>query len=264
MILADIVADTRLLVSRRKVERSEVELRERAAGQAPPLDLCRYLSQPGVSIIAEVKRASPSKGALNLNLEPSQQAQVYARAGAEAVSVLTESTHFRGCLEDLTAAREGLSDLGAQRPLLRKDFIVDPYQLLEARAWGADAVLLIVGALDDAALSELMASTLALGMTPLVEVHGEAELARALAIDPPLIGINNRNLRDFAVDLSTTQRLRGAIPQGVLVVSESGIHQPEQMRLLAQMGVDAALIGEALVTADDPAAKLRELKEAGR
>ncbi|MBN1399701.1 MAG: indole-3-glycerol phosphate synthase TrpC [Anaerolineae bacterium] len=264
MILDDIVADTRLLVSRRKAEHPEALLRERAVGQAPPLDLCRHLSQPRVSIIAEVKRASPSKGVLNLELEPSQQAQVYARAGAEAISVLTEPTRFRGRLEDLSAAREGLAALPAQRPLLRKDFVVDPYQLVEARAWGADAVLLIVAALDDAALSELMAGALALGMTPLVEVHNEAELARALAIDPPLIGINNRNLRDFTVDLSTTQRLRSAIPQGVLVVSESGIHQPEQMRLLAQMGVDAALIGEALVTASDPAAKLRELKEAGR
>jgi indole-3-glycerol phosphate synthase len=264
MILDDIVADTRRLVSQRKVERPQAQLREGAAGQAPPLDLCCSLSQPGVSIIAEVKRASPSKGALNLGLEPAQQAQVYAGAGAEAISILTEPTRFKGRLEDLGAAREGLVALSAQRPLLRKDFIVDPYQLLEARAWGADAVLLIVAALDDAALSRLMREALDLGMTPMVEVHDEAELARALAIDAPLIGINNRNLRDLTVDLSTTQRLRSAIPQGILVVSESGIHRPEQMRKLAQMGVDAALIGEALVTADDPAAKLRELKEAGR
>jgi len=148
--------------------------------------------------------------------------------------------------------------------LLRKDFIVDPYQLLEARVFGADAVLLIAAILADAELDRLLDEALRLGLTPLVEVHNEDELRRVLPLEPPVVGINNRNLADFTVDLNTTRRLRPLIPPGVVVVSESGIRTPEQVAELARLGVDAALIGEALVTAPDPAARLAILREAGR
>jgi indole-3-glycerol phosphate synthase len=149
-------------------------------------------------------------------------------------------------------------------PILRKDFIVDPYQLLEARVWGADAVLLIAAVLDVENLEALMQEALSLGLTPLVEVHNEEELEAVLPLEPPVIGINNRNLEDFTVDLGTTEKLVSLIPNASLIVSESGIHEADQMRQLATLGIDAALIGEALVTAADPAATLQEFREAGQ
>ncbi|MBM3189917.1 MAG: indole-3-glycerol phosphate synthase TrpC [Chloroflexi bacterium] len=264
MILDQIVADTRLALARRKEALPESALRERVRALPPTLDLCAALRGPGVSIIAEIKRASPSRGAISPSLEPARLAADYARAGAEAISVLTEGSRFGGSLADLAEARRGLAEAGLMRPILRKDFILDSYQLLEARAWGADAALLIAAILDDAALARLYEIALALGLTPLVEVHDEEELARVLRLNPPLVGINNRNLKDLSVDLGVTRRLRPLIPPPTLVVSESGIHKPEQMRQLKALQVDAALIGEALLTAPDPAARLRQLKEAGR
>lgn len=264
MILDALLAATRERLEARKVALPEGLLRERLQGLAPPRGLLAALAEPGVSIIAEVKRASPSRGALNLDLEPERLALDYARGGADALSVLTEETHFRGSLPDLEAVRRALDGAGAPLPLLRKDFILDRYQLVEARLAGADAALLIVAALDDAQLAALFQAALDLALTPLVEVHDRAELRRALVLEPPLIGINNRDLRDFTVSLETTRRLRPLIPPNCRVVSESGIRAPEQMRALAEMGVDAALIGESLVTAPDPAALLRALKEAGR
>jgi len=157
-----------------------------------------------------------------------------------------------------------LATAGLACPLLRKDFIIDSYQLLEARISRADAVLLIAAALDDETLAVLLEQALALGLAPLVEVHNEEELARVLPLTPPIVGINNRDLSDFTVDLEVTHRLRPLIPPGVVVVSESGIHEPGQMRELRALQVDAALIGQALVTAADPVSKLRELKEAGQ
>jgi indole-3-glycerol phosphate synthase len=264
MILDTLVAATRVRLAERMVALPEDVLRERVHGMAPPRGLLSRLAQPGVSIIAEVKRASPSRGALNMGLAPGRLALDYARGGADALSVLTEETRFFGSLNDLVAVRQALDGAGASLPLLRKDFIVDRYQLLEARLAGADAVLLIISALDDTLLADLYQGALDLGLTPLVEVHDGAELHRALALNPALIGINNRDLRDFSVSLETTRRLRPLIPSPCLVVSESGIHAPEQMRELAELRVDAALIGESLVTASDPVAILRALKEAGR
>lgn len=264
MILEQIVAETRRALAERKAALPEGALWERLRALPPALDLCAALRQEGVTIIAEIKRASPSRGAINPGLEPARLAVDYAQAGAGALSVLTEGPHFGGSLDDLAEARRGLAEAGLARPILRKDFIVDSYQLLEARAWGADAVLLIAAILDDAALAGLYELALSLGLTPLVEVHDEAELARALRLRPPLVGINNRNLKDLTVDLGVTRRLRPLIPPSIRVVAESGIHEPEEMRHLKALRVDAALIGEALLAAPDPAAKLRQLKEAGR
>jgi len=264
MILDRIIADTRAALARRKEIYPEGALRERFAQVPPPLSLTRCLRRPGISIIAEIKRASPSRGALNSTLEPAQMAMAYASAGADAISVLTETNYFHGSLADLREVRLGLAKAGMPCPLLRKDFIIDPYQLLEARAWGADAVLLIAAALGDSDLARLFENALTLGLTPLVEIHNEQELERVLLLDPPVVGINNRNLRDFTVDLAVTRRLRPLIPPSCVVISESGIREPAQMRELAALGVDAVLIGEALVTSADPAARLRDLKEAGQ
>ena len=264
MILDQIVADTRELVAKRKGEQPVEALRELAGSRPRPLDLADALRGPGVSIIAEIKRASPSRGALNLSLSPGEQAVTYADAGAAAISVLTEPTHFLGAPEHLIAARAALSEQGAVCPILRKDFIIDAYQLWEALAWGADAILLIVAALSDEALSSLHERAQELGLSTLVEVHNRQELARALPLRTSIIGINNRNLHDFSVALETTRTLRPLIPPDCLVVSESGIHDVGQMRSLAEWGLDAALVGEALVSTPDPAAKLVTLREAGQ
>jgi indole-3-glycerol phosphate synthase len=181
-------------------------------------------------------------------------ARLYAHAGAQAVSVLTEPDFFRGSLGDLQAAREAVN-----LPLLGKDFILEPYQVYEARLFGADAILLIVAILPPKKLGQLLLLSQELGMDTLVEVHQEAEAETALEANAPIIGINNRNLQDFSVDLNTTLRLRPMIPPGVLVVSESGIHSYADMDLLRQTRVDAVLIGEALVTNPDPLAKIKEL-----
>ncbi|MFP3895354.1 MAG: indole-3-glycerol phosphate synthase TrpC [Anaerolineales bacterium] len=264
MILDEIVADVRAALKERKTDHSQRGLEERVEEMAPPIDLRAFLGRPGVSIIAEVKRASPSRGALNMGLDPAQLAILYASAGAQAISVLTEERHFYGRLADLADVRRALDETDVACPILRKDFIVDPYQLLEARAYGADAVLLIAAVLETSTLEALMRAALSLGLTPLVEVHDKVELEAILPLEPPVIGINNRNLKDFTVDLATTEKLVSHIPNSSLIVSESGIHGVDQMRRLSALGVDAALIGEALVTAADPAATLRELQEAGR
>jgi len=264
MILDRILAATRRDLPQRQRAVPASTLEVACSEQTPALDMLAALRAPGVGVIAECKRASPSKGALNLGIEPSELGLSYAKAGCAALSILTEPRYFRGSGQDLLDARESLAAAGCPRPLLRKDFIVDRYQLLEARAWGADAALLIVAALSDGELAELFAAACDLGLTPLIEVHNSAELERALTLDPPLIGVNNRNLHDFSVSLETTRALRPLIPEGIVVVSESGIHQPAEMRELADMRVDAALVGESLVTADDPAAQLRVLREAGR
>jgi indole-3-glycerol phosphate synthase len=264
MILDDLLAAARTRVAQRRALVPEERLREELATAPPPRDFAQALRGPGVAIIAEIKRASPSRGALNLGLAPETLAVTYATAGAAAISVLTEESRFRGSLADLRAARRALEGAGRLAPLLRKDFILDPYQLLEARVWGADAVLLIAAALEDGLLARLFCEAQALGLTPLVEVHTAEELARVLPLRPPVMGINNRDLRDFTVSLEVTRKLRPLIPPGILVIAESGIHGAAEMRALAAMGVDAALVGEALVTAADPAAKLRLLQEAGR
>lgn len=264
MILDAILRDVRRGLAARCALVPADALRERVRYVPDPLDLRGALQRQGVALIAEIKRASPSAGSINLGLDAAAQAAAYARGGADAISVLTEESRFGGCLADLVAARGGTARTGRALPILRKDFVVDAYQLLEARAYGADAVLLIVAALGDDALAHLYAAARDLGLTPLVEVHDETELQRALALTPGLLGINNRNLRDMSVSLETTRRLRPRVPEGCVVVSESGVERPAQMRLLKEWGVDAALVGTTLARADEPTAAVRALVEAGR
>jgi indole-3-glycerol phosphate synthase len=265
-VLARILQSTRAELELRKQEVTGEELRERiAAGEQPgagggsgqdfaPRGFRDALTRPGIAVIAEFKRRSPSAGTLRAGADLATLVSAYERGGASALSVLTEQPNFGGALADLSAAREIV-----RLPVLRKDFIVDEYQLLEARAAGADAVLLIVAALDDGELASLHSAAGALALDVLVEVHDREELARALDVGAELVGVNNRDLRDFSVDVGRTSRLRGAIPSGVAVVSESGIASPEQLRVLEGEGVDAVLVGETLMRADDPERALREL-----
>lgn len=220
---------------------------------APALDVLAALNRQTVALIAEVKHASPSKGVLIDPFEPLVLAQTYANNGAAMLSVLTDEDFFKGHLNYLRQIRAALPAM----PLLRKEFIIDSYQVYEARAAGADAVLLIVAALDDVQLSELYALIVELGMTALIEVHDEAELARALRLNPSLIGVNNRDLKTFHVDLMTTQRIAQAIPQGVTLVAESGMKSAEDVRNMGKLGAHAVLIGEGLVTAPDIGAAVR-------
>jgi indole-3-glycerol phosphate synthase len=245
--------------------RREVELRRRATPLAEPDPheigpggrFRDALAAPGIGVIAEFKRRSPSAGSLRDAPELGEIVAAYERGGAVAASILTEGPNFGGSLADLPAAR-AVSSL----PLLRKDFVVDRYQLLEARAAGADAVLLIVAALGDGELASLHAAATQLGLDVLVEVHDEHELERAAAHAPEMIGVNNRDLRDFSVDVGRTERLLELMPPGVLVVSESGISDPAQLAALARHGVDAVLVGEALMRSQDPEAALARLRGA--
>ena len=226
-----------------------------AAEEAPACrDFAGALRAPGLSLITEVKRASPSQGEIRANLDPAELARMYADHGAAALSVLTDGPFFRGSLDDLRAARAAV-DL----PVLRKDFMVAPYQLFEARAAGADAVLLITAALDDPTLRDLHTLAGMLGMAALVEVHNAEELARALALEPAIIGINNRNLQTFEVRLETTESLSPHIPEDVIVVAESGVERAEDVQRLRRVGIDALLVGTALVAAADPGKKVEAL-----
>ncbi len=236
------------------------ELRARIQDCPRPRDFVAALrAVAGVALIAEVKRASPSAGDLTPRLDPVALARVYQAQGAAAVSVLTDPTFFRGYPAHLRRIRRAVG-----LPLLRKDFILHPYQVYEARLWGADAVLLIVALLSQETLTELHDLSLSLGLTPLVEVHDEVELEQALALRPRLLGINNRNLRTLQVDLGTTERLRPYIPETVPLVVESGIHTPEHVRWAARLGATAILVGTALVRAPSIPEKVRALVEAGQ
>jgi indole-3-glycerol phosphate synthase len=211
-----------------------------------PLDFAAALTaHRGVSLIAEVKRASPSKGLIAQDWDPVLIAETYARNGAAAISCLTDSRFFQGKLEYLTDIKERLRAIGKQVPVLRKDFIYHEYQVYEARMAGADALLLIVGVLSDNDLRDLYKLTYALGMQALVEVHVENELARALKIDAHIIGVNNRNLKTFEVDIETTGRLRALIPEGKVVVGESGIRDTDDVQRMRDMGCNAILVGES-------------------
>jgi len=233
------------------------DVQVRATVAPPPHDFIAALrSTPGVTLIAEVKRASPSKGLLRPDLDPVNLATAYAANGATAISVLTDEKYFQGSLAYLAQIRQVLN-----LPLLRKDFIIHPYQVYEARAAGADALLLIATVLSDDDLAELLALTRALGMAALVEVHGGDELARVLPLKPRLVGVNNRDLRNFRVDLNTCLSLRPLVPAEICFVAESGIHTRADVARLAAAGVDAMLVGEALVVAPDIAAKVRELAD---
>jgi indole-3-glycerol phosphate synthase len=257
MILDQIMADKRreLAITRERVPLSVLD--ELVARQTPPQDFASVLKGDRISLIAEVKKASPSKGVISSDFDPMGVARVYAANGAAAVSVLTESKYFQGNLGSLDAIGEGL---GAGRPpLLRKDFMFDPYQIYESRAHGADALLLIAAVLEHARLRSLIALTHSLGMGCLVEVHDEAEVDAVLETEARIIGINNRDLMTFDVDLRVTERLRPRIPSDRIVVSESGIKTRSDVARLREWAVDAMLIGEALMTAPDIATRMREL-----
>ena len=252
MILDDIVAHKRQELAAAKLQQPLADVKARAASAPAPRQFGTALRQGGLSVIAEVKRKSPAKGVLNQAVDPAQQAGLYARAGARAVSVLTDQRFFDGANADLEMVRQKVA-----LPLLRKDFTIDEYHVYEARAIGADAVLLIVRALDQAELTGFQALARELGMDALVEVHNESEIERALAAGSSLVGINNRDLATMAVDVAATVRLRPLIPTGVTLVSESGIRSPDDVRAVTGVGIDAILVGEALMSAGDPGATLR-------
>ena len=227
---------------------------ERVNRTDPPRDFIAALRRDTVALIAEVKKASPSKGVFVEDFDPVALAQTYEANGAAAISVLTDQPFFQGSLDYLRAIRQAVG-----LPLLRKDFIIDPYQVAEARAAGADAVLLIVAALTDDQLAHLHAEVTEFGMAALVEVHDEAELARAVVVGATLIGVNNRDLRTFDVDLNTTGRIAASVPDNVTLVAESGIKNVADVAQMGLLGAHAVLVGESLVTAEDTAAKVREL-----
>jgi indole-3-glycerol phosphate synthase len=255
MFLDKIVAEKRKELQKRQQAVPMSALNDAIKHKPAPLDLAKALKGEGISLIAEVKRASPSKGDLNVNLDAVALAKTYAENGAAAISVLTEKNYFKGSGQDLEAVKKALPNV----PVLRKDFILDPYQLYESRAWGADAILLIAAILEDSVLRHLIAEGQRLGMQCLVEVHNEDELKRALKCDAKVIGINNRNLQTLEVDINVTKELRPLVPSECLVVSESGIKNRDDIEKLKRWGVDAVLIGEALVTAKDIPARIKEL-----
>ncbi len=257
-VLDSILAGVREDLARRQDTTPAGAVAERAAAAPGPLDAVAALTAPGVSLIAEVKRRSPSKGDLAEIADPAGLASAYAEGGAAAISVLTEQRRFGGSLADLDSVRASVSV-----PLLRKDFVVDEYQVVEARAHGADLVLLIVAALSDERLTALLASIRDLGMTALVEVHDEGELRRALAAGADLVGVNARNLKTLEVDTAVVARLLPLIPNGVVKIAESGVRGPEDVRRYAAAGADAVLVGEALVTGADPAGSAAALVAAG-
>ena len=253
-VLEEIVAATRRRVDQRRERLPREALGARTARLGDRRSLTQALARPGLAIIAEHKRRSPSAGVLREGATVAEIAGAYERGGARALSILTEEDHFDGCLEDLRQARASSS-----LPVLRKDFIVDEYQLHEALAAGADAVLLIVAALTARALGDLRDVARRLGLEVLVEIHDRAELDRALAVSPDVLGINNRDLTDFSVDVGRTFALMEAMPAGQVVISESGLGSREQLEALDRAGVAGALIGERLMRAPDPEAACRSL-----
>jgi indole-3-glycerol phosphate synthase len=254
MILDDIVEAKAEELTKRK-QSMPLSALEKLGLKGSKKDFAAALKGDGVRLIAEVKMASPSRGVLRTDLDPVELARIYAQNGAAAISVLTEERYFGGSLEHLAAIGEAMDNI----PLLRKDFIFDPYQVYESRAGGASALLLIVAILSDSELSELLSLSHELGLMCLVEVHNQAEVERAIMSGAQIIGINNRDLKTFAVDLETTGRLRSLIPQDRIVVSESGIKDRGDVQKLRKWGVDAMLVGEALVTAGDIDKKVKEL-----
>lgn len=255
-ILDNIVAQKREELTQQKEQASLAVLEKRIALQPAPLDFSGALQGRGVQLIAEVKKASPSRGLLCPDFDPVRLAGIYASNGAAALSVLTDP-RFQGELEHIAQIKQ--AGASPRAPVLRKDFIFDPYQVYEARAVGADALLLIVAILSPCQLEELLALSRKLGMRCLVEVHNRAELQTALDGGAEIIGINNRDLHTFKTDLAVTEGLAPLVPEGKTIVSESGINSREHVHRLAEMGVNAALVGEALVTAPDIAEKVREL-----
>ena len=250
--LDELLSSTRSRIEDGRRKLPEEGLEQRLASLPPARPFVDALKGPGLAVIAEIKRATPRAGDLNLDVEAAALAAAYAAGGAAAISVLTEPRFFKGSVEDLQAAST------AGLPVLRKDFILDPWQLLETRAMGADAVLLIVRTLGDE-LNELVAGTRALGLDALVEVFDEDEVERALRAGATCIGVNHRDLRTFEVDPDRTAKLAPLVPDEVVLVGLSGVNDRSQMLDLHRAGAGAVLVGESLVTAPDPAAKLREL-----
>lgn len=257
-VLDEILAGVRADLDRRETAVPLGELRRRAARQAPPRDALTELRRPGVAVIAEVKRSSPSKGRLADVPDPAGLARAYADGGASAVSVLTEGRRFGGRLADLAAVRAAVDV-----PVLRKDFVVSPYQVWEARAHGADLVLLIVAALEQNPLACLLDRIESLGMSALVEVHDESELDRALVAGARVVGINARDLRTLAVDRELVSRLAPVVPPQVLTIAESGVRGPHDLLAYAAAGADAVLVGEGVVAGRDPRAAVAALVAAG-
>ena len=255
-ILDKIVATKREELNESKSRVPLSALNDSIAARPPALDFAGALRGDGISLIAEVKKASPSKGLLKEDFRPVDLARTYVSNGASAVSVITDG-HFLGELAHLTTVKE--SGASGSAPVLRKDFLFDPYQVYEARAIGADTYLLIVDILSASQLSELINLGQLLGMTPLVETHDAEEIETAVRAGAEVIGINNRDLHTFATDLATTEALAPVIPAGKVIVSESGISTPADLARLQPYGVNAVLVGEALVTANDTAAKVRTL-----
>jgi indole-3-glycerol phosphate synthase len=254
-ILDKIVSTKRSEIEAAKAARPEAELRAALADAPPVRDFFAPLAADGpIKLVAEVKKASPSAGVIRADFDPVAIAKIYEAHGAACISVLTDEPHFQGRLEYLSQIRAAV-DL----PLLRKDFILDTYQLVEARAAGADAVLLIAECLDDCNLRKLFNAACELGLTPLVELYEPSNLPRVLAAGATLVGVNNRNLHTFEVEIENSLALSSTLPTEAIKVAESGIESAAQIHLLAGVGFDAFLVGEALLFAGDPAEKLREL-----
>lgn len=253
-MIEQLIAGAREGVDARRREVSQADLESRLSGRGEDRPFNEALVRPGLSLIAEFKRRSPSAGELSVGADVAEQVGAYERGGAAALSVLTDEPHFGGSLEDLRAARAACG-----LPIIRKDFIVDPYQLYEAAVNGADAVLLIVRALDDDDLRSLYEVACSIDLDCLVEVHDAEELERALEADAAVIGINNRDLDEGTVDLARTFELMPDVPAGRTVVAESGISGRAELAELERVGVDAVLIGSALMASGDPEAKTREL-----
>ncbi len=254
MILDEICNHKHDEVSRQKTRVPLREVQEQIGANPPPRDFRAALRQPGISLIAEVKRASPSKGDFMVDADPLELASIYQDAGARCISVLTDEKYFKGKLGDLVAVRHGV-----HIPCLRKEFIVDEYQIYESRAAQADAILLIVRILSDEQLKDYLTLADQLSLSVLVEVHDETEVERAMAAGAHIIGVNNRDLTNFTVDIGTTMRLKKMIPGGYVLVSESGINTRDHVVMLEDGGVDAILVGEALVTSGNIHGKIFEM-----
>ena len=256
-ILDEIIEAKRVELARHKATFSQAAIEEQVKTAPFPLNLSGALWGDRVRLIAECKKASPSKGLFTPNYDPVAMAMTYAENGAAAISVLTEGDYFQGNLEHLRAVKAAVGPMGV--PVLRKDFLFDPYQLYEARANGADAALLIVAALEESQLREMLEVAQSIWLQALVEVHSEQELETALRCGAEIIGINHRDLKTFNIEMTLSLKLRPLIPAGRLIVAESGMSSAEDVLPLKQAGVNAILVGEAVMTARDPAAKVREL-----